>query len=161
MSGKLFFYAAPLILCLAAFAPAKAQTIQDFPEAPAKQFVQQICMQCHEPAFLLRQRRTEADWKNTVTRMSQKGLGGPVENYEAVGAYMFKNFGKTEDTTKVNVNKATVDEMVQRLGLTKDEAAAIIAYRTRRGDFHEWDDMLVIYGVDGHKIEAAKDKMTF
>jgi competence ComEA-like helix-hairpin-helix protein len=118
-------------------------------------------MQCHEPAFLLRQRRTEADWKNTVTRMSQKGLGGPVENYEAVGAYMAKNFGRMEDATKVNVNKATIDEMVQRLGLTKDEAAAIIAYRTRRGDFHEWDDMLVIYGVDGHKIEAAKDKMTF
>ena len=161
MSERVLFFAAPLVLALAAFTPASAQSMQDFPEDPAKKFVQQICMQCHMPAFLLGQHRTEADWKKTVTRMSQKGLGGPVENYEAVGAYMFKNFGKTEDTTKVNMNKASGDEIVQKIGLTKEEATAVVGYRERHGDFHEWDDMLVIYGVDGRKLEAAKDKMTF
>ena len=161
MFAKLFFFTAPLILVLAAFAPASAQSMQDFPEDPAKKFVQQICMQCHDPQFLLKQRRTEEDWKKTVTRMSQKGAGGPIENYNVVAAYMAKNFGKEEDTTKVNVNKASVDELVAKVGLTKDEAAAVIGYRERNGSFHEWGDMLVIYGVDGRKIEAAKDKMTF
>jgi competence protein ComEA len=73
---------------------------------------------------------------------------------------MFRNFGREEDTSKVNVNKASADEIVT-LGLTKEEAAAVIGYRDKHGDFREWGDMLVIYGVDGRKIEAAKDKMTF
>ncbi len=47
------------------------------------------------------------------------------------------------------------------IGLTPDEAKALIGFRDRHGDFREWGDMLVIYGVDGLKIEAAKDKMTF
>jgi len=159
-----FLSALPLLLSFAlsfaASAPVNAQTISDFPDGNGKQFVQQICMQCHEPAFLLRQKRTDTDWKKTVTRMSQKGLGGAVENYDAVAAYMFKNFGKEEDTSKVNVNKASADE-IATLGLTKEEAAAVIGYRDKHGDFREWGDMLVIYGVDGRKIEAAKDKMTF
>jgi competence protein ComEA len=161
MSRSLFVTTALLMLPLANVTPANAQGADDFPEGQGKQFVQQICMQCHDPQFLLKQRRTEEDWKKTVTRMSQKGAGGPIENYNAVAAYMAKNFGKEEDTTKVNVNKASVDELVAKVGLTKDEAAAVIGYRERNGSFHEWGDMLVIYGVDGRNIEAAKDKMTF
>jgi hypothetical protein len=54
---------------------------------------------------------------------------------------MAKNFGKAE-------------EIVTGIGVTADEAKAIVAYR-------EWGDMLVINGVDGRKLEAAKDKMIF
>jgi competence protein ComEA len=116
---------------------------------------------CHQPAFLLGQKRTEDDWKKTVARMSTKGAGGTSDMYDAVAAYMFKNFGKAEDTSKVNMNKAKAEDMVNGIGVTEDEAKAIVAYREKHGDYREWDDMLVIYGVDGRKIEAAKDKMTF
>jgi cytochrome c5 len=138
-----------------------AKTIADFPDGPGKQFVQQICMQCHEPAFLSQQHKGEEDWMKTVARMSKKGLGGPVENYEAAGAYMAKNFGRDLSAEKVNVNTSTVDELVAKLGLTKEEATALVGYRTKNGDFHEWGEILVIYGVDGHKIKAVKDKLSF
>src|SRR5947207_12487394 len=69
---------------------------QEFPDGPAKQYVTRICQQCHEPGFLMSQRRSEADWKKTVTRMSQKGGGGTTEQYDAIAAYMFRNFGKQE-----------------------------------------------------------------
>jgi competence ComEA-like helix-hairpin-helix protein len=46
-------------------------------------------------------------------------------------------------------------------GLTAKEAEAIVDYRERHGDFHAWGDLLVIYGVDGKKIEAAKERMSF
>ena len=74
---------------------------------------------------------------------------------------MFKNFGKQEDTEKVNMNKVTADELVSKIGLTKDEADALVGYRSRNGEFHYWGDMLLIYGIDTRKIAAAKDKMTF
>jgi len=68
---------------------------------------------------------------------------------------MAKNFGKEEDTTKLNINKAKVEDLVGVIGLTPEEAKALIAFRDKHGDFREWGDMLVIYGVDGLKIEAA------
>ena len=84
-----------------------------------------------------------------------------IEQFDAIAAYMAKNFGQTEDATKINMNKVRADELVTLIGLTPEEAKALVGFREKHGDFHEWGDMLVIYGVDGQKIEAAKDKMTF
>ena len=39
--------------------PAVAQ--KDFPDGAAKEYVNKICLQCHQPAMLLGQRRTESD----------------------------------------------------------------------------------------------------
>jgi competence protein ComEA len=93
--------------------------------------------------------------------MSQKGVAAPAEQYDAVAAYMAKYFGKTEDTTKINMNKAKADEIVAAIGLTPEEANALVTYREKHGDYREWGEMLVVYGVDGRKLEAAKDKMSF
>jgi hypothetical protein len=38
---------------------------------------------------------------------------------------------------------------------------ALIVFREKHGEFRQWGAMLVIYGVDGLKIEAAKDNLTF
>ena len=62
---------------------------------------------------------------------------------------------------KLNVNKATAQDIAERLGLTPDEANAVVDYRQRHGTFREWGELLAIYGVDGRKIEAAKDRMSF
>jgi competence ComEA-like helix-hairpin-helix protein len=139
--------------------PALAQ--KDFPDAPAKEYVNKICLQCHQPAQLLGQRRTESDWRKTIARMATKGVAAPAEQFDAVAAYMAKNFGKEEDVTKLNMNKAKAEEIAAAIGLTPDEANAVVAFRDKHGEFREWGDMLVIYGVDGLKIEAAKDKMSF
>ena len=41
------------------------------------------------------------------------------------------------------------------------EARALVTYREKHGDYREWGEMLVVYGVDGRKLEAAKEKMSF
>ena len=146
-------------ISLLAIPAARAQ--KDFPDAPAKEFVTRICLQCHEPTQLLNQKKTESDWKATVARMAQKGVSAPSEQFDAIAAYMTKYFPKPEDTTKINMNKATADEIVAVIGLTPDEAKALVSYRDKHGDYREWGEMLVVYGVDGRKLEAAKDKMSF
>ena len=45
--------------------------------------------------------------------------------------------------------------------MTPEEAQAIVLYRNEHGDFREWGEMLVVYGVDGRKIKAVKDLMGF
>lgn len=146
---------ASLVLVASAFAQ------KDFPDGAAKEYVNKICLQCHQPAQLLSQHRTEDDWKKTIARMATKGVSAPSEQFDAIAVYMAKNFGKEEDTSKLNINKAKAEDMVTVLGLTPEEARAVIAYRDKHGEYREWGDILVVYGVDGQKIEAAKDKMTF
>ncbi len=49
----------------------------------------------------------------------------------------------------------------ERLELPLKEAEAIVNDRERRGSFRTWGDLLVIYGVDGAKIEAVRDQRSF
>jgi competence ComEA-like helix-hairpin-helix protein len=150
----------PALILLSVIVPALAQS--DFPDGPAKEYIQKICLQCHQTSQLLSQRRTEADWKQTVARMAQKrGVSAPSEQFDAIAAYMAKNFGKNDDPTKLNVNKATADQIAAIIGLTPEEAKALVGYRDKHGEFRDWKEMLIIYGVDGRKLEAAKDKMAF
>jgi competence ComEA-like helix-hairpin-helix protein len=88
--------------------PAFAQ--KDFPDGPAKEYINKICLQCH--------------------------------------------------ATKINMNKAKAEDIVTAIGLTPEEAKALVAYREKHGDYREWGEMLVVYGVDGRKLQAAKDKMS-
>jgi competence protein ComEA len=151
----------PTLAAVLMFAPALAFAQNDFPDGPGKEYVQKICLQCHEPAQILSQKRTESDWKKTVARMAQKGVAAPTEQFDAIAVYMAQHFGKAEDTTKLNMNKAKPEEIVATIGLTPDEAQALVTYREKHGDYREWGEMLVVYGVDGRKLEAAKDKMSF
>src|SRR5579863_10055558 len=114
----------PAALTLVLLSPARAQ--KDFPDAPAKEYVTKICLQCHEASQLLSQRKSESEWKATVARMAQKGISAPTEQFDAVAAYMAKYFPKQEDTTKINMNKAKADEIVKTIGLTPDEANALL-----------------------------------
>ena len=148
-----------ILVSLLLVLPAFAQ--KDFPDGAAKEYVNKICLQCHQPAQLLSQRRTEDDWKKTIARMATKGVSAPAEQFDAIAVYMAKNFGKEEDTSKLNINKAKAEDIAAVLGLTPDEARAVVTYRDKHGEYREWGDILVVYGVDGLKIEAAKDKMTF
>lgn len=149
-----------LAFSLLLISPAFAQ--KDFPDGAAKEYVTKICLQCHQASQLLAVRKTESDWKATVARMALKGIPAPAEQYDAIAAYMAKNFPKTEDATKINMNKATAQQIADAgLGLTLDEAKALVTYREKHGDYREWGEMLVVYGVDGRKLEAAKDKMSF
>jgi competence protein ComEA len=149
------------IVALAAFLISPARAQKDFPEGPAKEYVNKICLQCHEPSQLLNQHRTEADWRATIARMAQKGVPGTPEQYDAITDYMARNFGKTQDATKINMNKANAQEIAAAIGLTPEEAQALVTYREKHGEYREWGEMLVVYGVDGRKLEAAKDKMSF
>jgi competence protein ComEA len=143
------------------FLVSRAFAQKDFPDGPAKEYVNKICLQCHEPSQLLNQRRSESDWRTTVARMATKGVAAPAEQYDAIAAYMARNFGKQEDATKINMNKAKAEDIVTVIGLTPDEAKALVTYREKHGDYREWGEMLVVYGVDGRKLEANKDKMSF
>ena len=93
--------------------------------------------------------------------IGDRGAQATRAELDVIADYLFENFPKVEDATKINVNRATAQEIASGLALTSEEAEAVVKYRERHGDFHAWGDLLIIYGVDGKKIEAAKDKISF
>jgi len=132
----------------------------EMPEGAGKAVIATHCSGCHPGAALSRYQKTREDWDTIVTRMGQR-TAASREELNTLADYLAANFPKVDDPTKVNVNKAGAKEIVERLGLGDKEAEAIVAYRERHGIFHTWGDLLVIYGVDGSKIEAVQDKLSF
>ena len=52
-------------------------------------------------------------------------------------------------------------ELESTLSLPRSQAAAIIEYRTKHGDFKSIADLKRVPGIDAAKIEAKKDRLTF
>jgi competence protein ComEA len=133
----------------------------DLPEGKGKELIVRACVGCHKAGEIAVYRFTKDEYQAIVYRMGDRGAQATRAELDVIADYLFQNFPKIEDATKINVNKATAQEIAIGLALTNEEAEAVVKYRERHGDFHAWGDLLIIYGVDGRKIAAAKDKISF
>ncbi len=131
------------------------------PEGAGKEIILRECTACHMPDHFTKYQHTNEEWQAIVVRMGTRVRSATKDELETVQKYLATNYPKVEDAGKVNVNKATAKDIETRLNLTPAEAEAVVQYRQRHGDFREWGDMLVIYGVDGLKLQAVKDRMSF
>lgn len=133
----------------------------DLPDGPGKPIIERACTGCHRADAMPDYHKTPEEWDTVVRRMI--GRGAPVQgnDVDLLIGYLAKSFPKVEDATKLNINKATASEIATVMGLTPEEAKALVDYRDRHGNFRVWGEMLVIYGVDGRKVQAAKDKISY
>ena len=65
--------------------------------------------------------------------------------------------GGTDGGFPVDVNRATVDQLVTLPGVGPAIAAAIVAHRERRGPFISVDAMLDVPGIGPAKLEGLRD----
>ena len=133
----------------------------DLPEGKGREILLKACAGCHKPEAFLGYRYTKEEYESIVVRMGQRGAPATREELQTVAEYLAANFLKVDDRGKLNVNKATAREIETTLGITEKEAQAIVAYREKHGSFRAVGDLYIIYGVDGTKIEAQKDKIGF
>ncbi len=133
----------------------------DLPDGPGREIVLTACGRCHRAEEMGAYRHTKGEWESVVARMVDRGAQVSRNETDTVVAYLSKNLGKVEDSTKVNVNEASAKELETGLKLTAKEAEAIVDYRERHGRFRAVGELFIIYGVDGAKIEAAKDRISF
>jgi competence protein ComEA len=134
------------------------------PDGPGKQFILMQCTACHQPDHFTKYHHTAEEWQVIIARMGTRVPGATKPELDAVLKYFVTNYPKIEapeDSNKVNMNKATAAEIASRLDLTASEAEAIVHYRETHGDYKEWRDMLIVYGVDGKKIQTRQEKMAF
>ena len=62
---------------------------------------------------------------------------------------------------RTTMYKAGPDELQKGLGLTGKEAQALVSYREKNGDFKTIEQLKKVPDIDGAKIDAKKDSITF
>jgi competence protein ComEA len=137
-----------------------ANIYAQLPDGAGRAETEKLCKPCHELARSVSLRQDRDGWNNTISKMAAFGMKGSDAEFALVLDYLVKNF-PAEEVPRVNVNKATAIELESGLTLRRSEAAAIIAYRTKNGNFKTLDDLKGVPKIDGAKIEAKKDRITF
>ena len=135
-------------------------TFAQLPDGPGRAETEKLCRQCHDVARSVSLRQDRDGWNNTMTKMVAFGMKGTDTDLASVLDYLVKNF-PAEEVPRVNVNKASAIELESGLTLKRSQAAAIIAYRAKNGNFKSLDDLKMVPSLDAAKIDAKKDRITF
>jgi competence protein ComEA len=130
------------------------------PDGPGREETQKLCSDCHELARSLSLRQDRDGWKTTVNKMIGLGAQGTEREFAAVIEYLSSHYA-AEALPRLNVNKAKAIDFETRLSLKRSQAAAVIDYRAKHGDFKSIEDLKRVPGVDTVKIEEKKDILEF
>ena len=140
----------------ATLALAPAAFAQGLPDGPGKAELQKVCGICHQAERSAAVRLTREGWEGVIGDMIARGARGTDEEFAAILDYLSKNF-LGEAARPLNINKATNIELESVAGLTRKEAAALIAWREKAGVCKSLEDLKKAPGVDYKKIETRKD----
>jgi competence protein ComEA len=161
----LCFCASMMSTTLYAQQPSAAQQTQthpahpELPAGPGKDTLIRVCSTCHSPDNVIANGQDRAGWENTITKMADFGAVATDDEFTEILDYLVKNFPAS--TGPINVNKASATQMESGLGLSTAEAAAVVEYRKKNGDFKSIDDLKKVPDVDGKKLDAKKDRLAF
>ena len=66
----------------------------------------------------------------------------------------------SEENGKININKASKDELMTLPGVGESRAESIIKYRKEQGAFHSIEDIMQVSGIKEGLFEKIKDLIT-
>ena len=146
--------AALLVAALSAISqdPQKPE-VKSPEDTKAEETFTRNCIKCHPADRIAGSRRTRTQWEEVMTTM-QTARGAVIsdEDWDVIQTYLVKHYGR------VNVNRATVDELVEVLGVTAGTADAIVKYRKEHGNFEDYDAFAKVPGLDLEKLEKLRGR---
>ena len=120
-----------------------------------KALMERACTKCHALTSTLKQRNTRAAWSAIVDDMIARGAEATDTEIDAIIDYLAKNFGP-----KVNVNKASAEELARVLEIPAAAADAIVEYRAKHGSFKDLEDLKKVREIE-KEIESKRDRLEF
>jgi competence protein ComEA len=114
-----------------------------------------VCSNCHTADTVIQSFRTRQEWSDVIDQMSRFGAEGTDQEFEQILAYLAKHF------SPINVNKASAKDLESTLDVTTAVAEAIVAERTKSGDFKTLEDLARVPGLDAARIDAQKARIVF
>jgi DNA uptake protein ComE-like DNA-binding protein len=139
------------IVALAAGSAASMAAVQ--PEArlePPPAFTK-VCVRCHASDKVVEGRRYPAQWEQVLEQMVARGAVGTDEELDIVYDYLVTAYGRVE------INKATADEIAQVLHLEPDIAATVVKQRP----FADFDALTAVPGVPVDELKKRRDAIVF
>ena len=83
------------MITLVLFAMLAQDKPQDpLPEGEGKKLVVKLCTDCHGVEQIVAKKRTKEEWDAVISDMVQKGATGKDDEFDAIVAYLVKNFGR-------------------------------------------------------------------
>jgi competence protein ComEA len=152
--------ACALRLAVAALTLASGPLLAQLPEGPGRGQTQKLCSDCHELERSISLRQDRDGWKATLNKMISLGAQGTEEEFSAALEYLSRNY-PAQSLPPLDVNKAKAIDFETRLSLRRSEAAAVIDYRVKHGNFQSIDDLKRVPGVDPAKFARKKDVLVF
>lgn len=150
----------PISAAQTADSSAAADAHPEFPPGEGREAVLRLCVKCHSPNIILASGQDRRGWENTITKMARQGAEGSDEDFTDIADYLTANFPPSA-VKKVFVNMATDKQISDVLGISLDDAKAIVAYRDKVKGFKSLEDMKAVPNVDAKKIDAKKDQLVF
>jgi len=65
-----------------------------------------------------------------------------------------------QEVDKININKASVEELTQLKGVGIKKAQRIVDYREEHGPFEKPEDIMKVKGIGPKTFESNKDRIT-
>ena len=97
---------------------------------------------------------------NLAQRISDEALVYVPTKEEATSQEAQSNASNTKENKKVNLNKASLDELKQVKGLGAKRAQDIIDHRESNGKFKSVDELKKVSGIGAKTIEKLKEYVT-
>ncbi len=133
----------------------------DLPDGPGKVTVQRVCGNCHAAQIVMGRKASKEGWERIVSDMVEKGATATDAEFDEVLVYLTKNFPDTGVTAKINVNTATTEDLAATLEIPNGVAAAIVKYRSEKGNFRSAEDLKKVPGLDEKKVDDKKDRLIY
>lgn len=143
-----------LVLCLAPVALLADH--EDLPDGEGKETFIKMCANCHALQRVTRTRFPKKFWQSTVDDMVSRGAEGTEEEAEVVISYLTRHFGKA-----VNINQATAKALQAGLSFIAADAESIVRYRTEKGPFQSFEDLLKVPGLSAKQLDEQKKNILF
>lgn len=125
-------------------------------DADTKKLFERTCSRCHTLVSTYRMRNTRERWAEIVDDMVSRGAEATDDEIEQIIDFLTAHYG-----TKVNVNKASAQELSRSLGISIMAAKSIVDYRAKNGAFEKVADLRAVPNVDWKAIESQKDRIEF
>lgn len=131
------------------------------PEGPGKETTVKICGKCHGVDVTVSRREDADGWNAIVLQMIKRGAKGTDDQFGQIVDYLAEHFPKSQALPRIAVNSASAQDLEASLGLSDQEASAIVKYREQKGPFKTFDDLVKVPGIDTSKLEAKKSRIDF
>ena len=114
-----------------------------------------MCSDCHDSKRVVSRRRTSAEWEDVLRNMIDEGAEGTAKEFEQVFDYLVRSFGR------VYINTAKASEIRSVLGVSAEQADALVAYRTANGPFADPAAVKKVPGIEAKVIDDQADALAF